>query len=180
MADAKDDGGRTNQGISQDTVDRLRKSPEWQQLPANAFDLTNRQIDDILRKEYFDGPQIAKLAAVLGLADSSLYLVQQIFDAGVNHGTTPPGRWLQQALDETFGTDLRSEKDDGTKAYDGIIGSRTRAVAERAVREGKIKDVNNRIVDKRERLMREIVVKNPEKGRYLKGWLKRAESFRVP
>ncbi|WP_299622886.1 glycosyl hydrolase 108 family protein [Pelagibius sp.] len=168
-----DPGGITNQGISKDFLDELRKLPKYRNLPSDPRRLSDAQIDAIYRAENFDRPQIWKLAQVPGLLVNAPQLVEHIFDAGVQHGIDDSGKWLQEALDETLGTDLKTLVK-GKRGYDGIIGSGTRKVVDQAVKAGKIAEVNNLIVDKRIAYMKSLpnYSGNP-------GWITRAESFRI-
>ena len=168
-----DRGGVTNKGISKTFLDDVRKLPRYAHLPTDPRKLSDAQIDAIYRAENFDRPQIWKLAKTQGLMASAPELVEQIFDAGVLHGIDNPGEWLQQALDKTLGTDLRTVIK-GKLDYDGIIGSGTRKVVEQAVKTGKIAEVNNAMVDKRIAHMRTLPTfsRNP-------GWIPRANSFRI-
>ncbi len=170
-----DPGGPTLKGMSQQQLEIFRKLPEWQNLPENSKDLTDNQIDAIYRKEYFDKPQIGTLSKVPGLKEAAPNLAGQVFDAGALHGPGDAGRWLQESLDEELGTDIRVIGEDGGRFHDGIIGSDTRKTVERAVREGKIEAINNRIVDKRIEHMRSLSNFKGNKN----GWLVRAESFRI-
>ncbi|WP_211563400.1 hypothetical protein, partial [Magnetovibrio blakemorei] len=70
------------------------------------------------------------------------------------------------------GTDLQMKDKDGNASYDGVVGSQTRGAVERAVREGKIKEVNNRIVEKRIQYMRSLPA-----HKFNPGWIPRAKSF---
>ncbi|WP_082085303.1 glycosyl hydrolase 108 family protein [Magnetospira sp. QH-2] len=144
-----DKGGPTLKGMSQKALDQFRQNSKWKHLPKQSKNLTNAQIDQIYRVEYFDRPQLDKLEQVPGLAQTAPQLTEQIFDAGVQHGIEDAGRWLQESLDEVLGTDLRvTNPKTGQKNYDGIIGSGTRKTVEQAVQAGKIKEVNNRIAAK--------------------------------
>lgn len=174
-----DRGGPTNEGISQRTVDDLRERPEWRYLPERSADLSDEKIDEIYRKEYFDRPQIDKLQRVPGLSDSAPQLPEQIFDAGILHGTDAAGRWLQEALDEVTGSDLRVRNSNKSSHYDGIIGSRTREALRRAVKRGQARNINNRVVEKRRSHMEDLVHRAPDQRENLRGWLGRAEMFRI-
>ena len=170
---SEDTGGPTLKGISQDTLDGLRKMPQYSQILPNVRDLTDAQIEKILRQEYFDRPQIDKLAAVPGLQSAAPKLIEQIFDVGVLHGSGDAGVWLQQSLDKFLGTDLRVlDNKTGKMIYDGIIGSKTRAAVSLAVQRNQIREVNNDIVTKRILYMRRLpkFPSNP-------GWIPRAQSF---
>ncbi|HJO69509.1 MAG TPA: glycosyl hydrolase 108 family protein, partial [Rhodospirillales bacterium] len=171
----KDPGGPTNKGISQKFLNDLRTNKatrkQWRHLPAQTKNLTNAQIDDILRKEFFDRPQIDRLERVPGLARAEPTLAEQIFDASVLHGTAVAGKWLQHSLDEVLGTNLKvANKTTGKHEYDGTLGSDTRRKVEQAVRQGKSKEICNKIVDKRLAYMRA----NP-RLKDNRGWIPRAE-----
>ena len=98
----------------------------------------------------------------------------QLFDTGVLHGSDTAGRLVQQSLDEVLGTDLKITDESGDKVYDGNVGPQTRAAIAQAIREGKIQEVNDRMVDKRIEMMKS----NP-KLPFFPGWLERAEGFRI-
>jgi lysozyme family protein len=170
-----DPGGLTNKGMSQKELDRLRQIPRWSNLPARSAQLTDTQIDAIFHEEYFKRPQIEKLANVPGLSAAAPKLAEQVFDAGVQHGILDAGRWLQESIDEVTGTDLRVTDKKGNKLYDGIVGSGTRRALETAVANGKAKEINNRIVQKRVPYMKS----RPEFGSN-PGWILRAKSFEMP
>ncbi len=169
-----DPGGPTQKGVSQQLLDRLNgQNPQWQ-LPKDAKNLTDAQIDGIYRKEFFDGPNIQKVIDIPGLKQQAPTLAGQLFDTGVLHSPQKAGQLLQQSLDQVLGTDLRVTDAQGRKDYDGIVGSGTRAAIARAVRDGKAAVVNNIMVNKRIAFMRtlQILKDNP-------GWIPRAESFRA-
>jgi lysozyme family protein len=112
---------------------------------------------------------------VPGLSAAAPKLAEQVFDAGVQHGILDAGRWLQESIDEVTGTDLRVTDKKGNKLYDGIVGSGTRRALETAVANGKAKEINNRIVQKRVPYMKS----RPEFGSN-PGWIPRAKSFEMP
>ncbi len=168
-----DPGGPTNKGISQKFLDRLnRRHPEWK-LPKNTRNLKVDQIDGIFRSEFFDRPKIQDVVDIRGLMQQAPQLPEQLFDAGVLHGTETAGTLLQKSLDEHLGTDLRVTKN-GKKIYDGNVGPATRAAIARAIKEGKIKAVSDTMVKKRLQFMRNLSIfkNNP-------GWVPRAKSFRI-
>ena len=168
-----DPGGPTNKGISQKFLDRLhRRHPEWK-LPKNTRNLKVDQIDGIFRSEFFDRPKIQDVVDIPGLMQQAPQLPEQLFDAGVLHGTETAGTLLQKSLDEHLGTDLRVTKN-GKKIYDGNVGPATRAAIARAIKQGKIKAVNDTMVKKRLEFVRNLPAfkNNP-------GWVPRAKSFRI-
>ena len=168
-----DPGGPTNKGISQKFLDRLnRRHPEWK-LPKNTRNLKVDHIDGIFRSEFFDRPKIQDVVDIPGLMQQAPQLPEQLFDAGVLQGTETAGTLLQKSLDEHLGTDLRVTKN-GKKIYDGNVGPATRAAIARAIKQGKIKAVNDTMVKKRLEFMRNLPAfkNNP-------GWVPRAKSFRI-
>ncbi len=168
-----DPGGPTNKGISQKFLERLnRRHPEWK-LPKDTRNLKVDHIDGIFRSEFFDRPKIQDVVDIPGLMQKAPQLPEQLFDAGVLQGTETAGTLLQKSLDEHLGTDLRVTKN-GKKIYDGNVGPATRAAIARAIKQGKIKAVNDTMVKKRLQLMRNLPAfkNNP-------GWVPRAKSFRI-
>ncbi len=174
FVDRKTDlGGPTNKGISQKFLDSLnRQHPEWK-LPKKTRNLTDDHIDGIFRSEFFDRPKIQDVVDIPDLMQQAPQLPEQLFDAGVLHGTEAAGTLLQKSLDEHLGTDLRVTKN-GKKVYDGNVGPLTRAAIARAIKEGKIKAVNDTMVQKRLQFMRNLPIfkNNP-------GWVPRANSFKI-
>ncbi len=73
-----------------------------------------------------------------------------------------------------LGTDLKITDESGDKVYDGNVGPQTRAAIAQAIREGKIQEVNDRMVDKRIEMMRS----NPQFPTR-PGWPERAKRFRI-
>ena len=143
-------------------------------MPKKSKDLKKDQIRGIYRSEFFDKPKIQKVQDIPGINKHAPELPEQLFDAGVLHGPKQAGEWLQQSLDQQLGTDLRTQDKNGNLVYDGNVGPKTRAAIAQAVKEGKIRSVNDAMVDRREELMR-----NHPKIRDFPGWLPRANSFRI-
>lgn len=167
-----DPGGLTNKGMSQTAYDSLKnKYPGWN-LPPKTTDLTDKQITDIFRYEYYQAPGIAKIEKVAGHSITKSKLVEHVFDTGILSGPQKAGELLQQSLDKVLGTDLRETKN-GVKYYDGVIGSKTQAVLEKAVKEGKILNVSRNFWKGRDEFLRgrENFKENP-------GWIDRLESFK--
>ena len=105
----EDPGGPTNKGISDKLLKLINENhPEWR-LPTETKGLNEEQIRGLLRKEFYDRPQIDKVSKIEGLGEEGPQLPEQLFDAGVLHGPETAGKWLQQSLDESLGTDLRQK-----------------------------------------------------------------------
>ena len=171
----EDPGLKTNKGVTQRTLDRLHtfKAREYRTYPTDPDNLTDDQIDTILRKEYYDPLHIWQIAEIPDLLTLAPQLPDQLFDIGVQHGVGYAGRVLQEALLEVMGIDLRIMKN-GALDYDGIVGPATRNAIARAIAAGKIVELNNRIVDKRRA---ELMGKAHKKDN--SGWFPRVESFRI-
>ena len=164
-------------GISQQLLNSYRQKNPNLNLPLQTKNLSDQQVTYIFRDEFFDRPNIGKLANTVKLNASKVRLAEQIFDSGVLHGVSDAGRWLQQSLDSHLGTDLRLRADGGTKKYDGIIGTKTRAAVARAVREGKIAIVNDDVVARRIEYILSLSVEELEE--FGESWLRRANLFRI-
>ena len=173
--DPNDPGGPTKEGFSQRLLDDLRKKRPDLKLPKSTKNLTPQQIDRVFREEFFDKLRIKNVLDIPGMKQQAPQLPEQLFDSGILHGITNAGQLLQQALDDVLGTDLRVSDKKGNAVYDGNVGPATRAAIDRAVREGKIVDVNNRTVERRLDFMKRQREFQTFKG----GWIPRAKSFRI-
>lgn len=100
-----DPGGRTNLGITQRLLDRVRKARPELNLPRTVDELVPAQAREIYRLEFWRPLHGDELPAALAL---------WMLDTAVNQGVPRAVKWLQQAL--------------GVKA-DGWIGSHTIGVA---------------------------------------------------
>ena len=167
-----DPGGPTDQGVSMEALKAFRtKFPNWN-LPSDPRELTEEQRQRIF-DSYYDTMQIGKWSRMPGLDDAAPRLAELIYDSAVHHGTDDPGKWLQQALYEQLGTDLKRPLKDNSIGYDGVIGSDTRKAMEQAIRDGKMGAVYDATLAKREAYARGLdnAAGNP-------GWIPRFNSFR--
>ncbi|MCX7354765.1 MAG: hypothetical protein NTY59_08055 [Alphaproteobacteria bacterium] len=102
------------------------------------------------------------------------HLRQHIFDTIVNH---PPKlaitMWQRAPNEGGFSPKGVALEEDGT------LGPATRAAVNGLTAEQR-RALNEAVVGKRIELYREIVQKHSEKKKYETGWLKRANSFRLP
>lgn len=100
----KDPGGRTNQGVTQETYNayRLNKNLQIQDV----YSMSDVERDDIYETEFWDRVQGSKLPVGVDLV---------MFDAAVNSGPAQAIKWLQSALSSPL------------VAIDGILGVRTMA-----------------------------------------------------
>ena len=188
--DPGDHGGPTNKGMSQEFYDQIADTPRYADFPEETKDLTDEQITQIYRNEFFNQPKLDRLMEVEGLLEESPQLFEQTFDAVVHHGADTGAQLLQVALDDVVGSDLTENgsasdskasasadpKSTGTRleSYDGNIGPETRGAVEQAVSEGLAAAVNDRMVELRIEYMKE----QPNFARYQDDWLERAGSFR--
>lgn len=117
----------------------------------NIKTLSRQQAQRIYQRDYFEKPGYDRLPPLLA---------DQMMDMAINLGSLRAGKLLQIVLGVTV---------------DGIVGKETR----KAIEGWDIEKLNNRLVEARKRFYREIVKNRPSSGKYLKGWLKRAEEFRV-
>lgn len=146
-----DKGGPTKYGITLDTLsDYLGRTATILEVQGLDKDTAIK----IYRKKYYLDPGINKLPEAIQPI---------IFDAGVNSGPTAGIKILQKLL--------------GLEP-DGIIGPKTIKEATTDVTISE-KDFINHLVDARRQKYESIVAKNPSQKVFLKGWLNRAESFRI-
>ncbi|CAB1080273.1 Lysozyme (N-acetylmuramidase) family, (EC [Olavius algarvensis Delta 1 endosymbiont] len=151
-----DRGGPTNFGVTQATLS------SWRGREASIDDVRSLTIDearDIYRSRYYVGPQIDRLPN----------LIQPlVFDMSINHGPGAAIEMFQSVLNEQ-----------GIPCgVDGGIGDETIGCARTAVdRFGE--ELINFLVDKRIQFYHQIVENKPSQSVFLKGWLRRANEFRV-
>jgi len=152
-----DRGGPTKFGITQRTLS------VWLGRPATVDEV--RQLDEETAREiyvarYFAGPRIDTLPSEI---------VPQVFDMAVNHGPRRAARILQEVLG------LAGWRVD----VDGVVGPETRRAAFEAQAEmGPF--LANAIADQRANFYRRLVAADPSQRVFLRGWLNRAEAFKVP
>lgn len=151
-----DRGGPTNFGVTQATLS------SWHGREATIDDVRSLTIDearDIYRTNYYVGPKIDKLPN----------LIQPlVFDMSINHGPGTAIKLFQRVMNE-HGI---------TCEVDGGIGDETIGCAQTTVDQFG-SELINFLVDKRIQFYHQIVEKNPSQEVFLKGWLKRANEFRV-
>lgn len=111
------------------------------------------------------------------MASASPKFAEQVFDSTILHSADNVGVWIQEAIFEVTGVDLReTNSETGELYFDGNIGPKTRAAIEKAVESGAIKTIHNLVVDKRLAYM----AKRRNYATFKNGWVARAESFRQP
>jgi len=151
-----DKGGATNLGITQATLSA------YLGRQASIYDvknLTKETARDIYKKNYYLAPKIDRLPV----------LIQPLmFDMAVNHGSSKAAKLLQSLL---IGMGYAI-------VADGDIGQKTCKSADNACNSFG-NDFVNSLVDTRVKFYHDIVKNNPSQSVFLKGWLNRANSFRV-
>lgn len=102
-----------------------------------------------------------------GCDDIKSYAIAlQIFDIAINCGVGMAGKLVQRAINETSKVKTKE---------DGVIGSRTIA----NINVSDVKTLNNNLVAKRIGYYYAIVSAKPTQKKFLRGWLNRAEKFRL-
>lgn len=167
-----DPGRLTHEGVSTQFLDSYRMQNPQLNLPADPRNLSAKQRSDIARAEFFGRAKVADVAAIPGVMQQVPQLPEQLFDSAFLHGPEDAGKFLQKALDKVLGTDLRGTVN-GKKDYDGIVGSKTRAAIAEAVRQNKLRAVNNEMSNERWEHMKGL--SNFQDN--AKGWERRKNSF---
>lgn len=117
--------------------------------------------EEVFMEDFYRKPKINRLPEPI---------VRIMFDMAVNHGPSIAVKILQRVINAAGF---------GPIAVDGIIGPVTIMKAEIAHREmGPF--LVNALVDERKNFYRRIVENDPSQSAFIKGWLRRAELFRVP
>ncbi len=143
--DAADPGGATNHGITLTTAKRHGIA-----TVEDLRHITDEKVAEIYRADYwrFDGVDDQRVAT-------------KCFDLAVNLGPRVAIRLLQECLNE-LGAYL---------AEDGLYGTQT----EMAVNAARPEALLDLLCEAQADHYRAIVAHHPESGKFLNGWLKRAE-----
>ena len=152
-----DRGGPTNFGVTQ------RVYSKWLGRTATIEDVKNMTEEtarEIYETQYLTGPRIHLLP------DPPQTLV---FDMSINHGPRRAIKLLQRTVNVAGF---------GTISVDGIAGPGTRRHVNRAVAEmgAYFQDA---LVEERIKFYHRIVERNESQRVFLRGWLRRANSFRL-
>jgi len=116
---------------------------------------------ELYKRDFFYGPMISSLPVDLH---------PQMFDTAIPSGPPMAIILLQRTLNRRFGCNLTE---------DGRMGKNTRRAAETACTTFGWVRVNNDLVEVRKAFFHAIVARDASQTKFLSGWLKRAESFRV-
>jgi lysozyme family protein len=151
-----DKGGPTNFGVTQATYGK------WLGREASIEDVKSMTVEtarEIYETRYLTGPRIHTLP--------SPYPQVLILDMAVNHGPRNAVRMMQRTVNLAGF---------GPISVDGIMGPGTRGATERA-QEAMGNYFQNAIVEERIKFYHRIVERNPSQSVFMKGWLRRANSF---
>lgn len=155
--DPNDRGGATNFGVTQATYS------EWLGRTATVDEVRRMDIDtalEIYRANYYFKPRIN------GFPEPTQ---PQIFDCAVNHGQKRAIKFVQTIINLS---------DVDLLVVDGLNGPRTMKAAAK-VYEAMGDYFINAIADERIDFYRRIVARDSSQKKFLKGWLNRANSFKV-
>lgn len=153
--DPDDPGGATRYGITLATL------ADWRGAPVSREDVARLDREEarrILLDRYYQRP---------GLPALPLSLQAFLTDSAVNHGPAAAIRMLQTVLNAVSGSGL---------ATDGALGPISLAQAmteERRLGPWLLRS----LIEERRRFYFRIVAGRPASGKFLRGWINRAQSF---
>jgi lysozyme family protein len=116
---------------------------------------------DLYREDFFTGPHIDRLPPELQPV---------MFDMAVNLGPPRAIMLLQGTLRGLLVVVLKD---------DGVLGPQTRVFAEQALAKFGFKAVQNAVVTSRKEFYDQIVARDPSQQKFLAGWKRRADEFKV-
>ena len=152
-----DRGGMTNMGI---TLAALSNYLGRKATPEELKNLKPELAQEIYYTRYFLLPRIDALPE---------HIQSVMLDMCVNHGAVAAVRMLQRVINQAEIARI---------AEDGICGPNTQR-ATRLAQEAMGHYLSNALVDERINFYRQIVSKTPSQLVFLRGWERRAESFRM-
>ncbi len=162
--DPADAGGATQHGISLRYARGLGLQMDLDDdgdVDADDIRLvTPRQAAALYERDFLRHPRFDKL---------QIELQPHMFDMAVNHGPGRAGMILQGAMVE-LGQDIEE---------DGRLGPATRRALREVIATNGLERLQNAMVDERKDFYHAIVRRRPSQERFIDGWLKRAEEFRV-
>jgi lysozyme family protein len=149
--DKADHGGATNHGITERTDDA------WDQahgLPAHSVrDISDEEVADIYREEYWDACQCDNLPPRLDLA---------VFDAAIQHSAGRAIKWLQLAA--------------GVPT-DGHCGPKTIYAVQAFAASHRVNELINTYMDTRNAFYAGIIARDPTQKRFAHGWQNRMDAL---
>ena len=156
--DPADPGGATNFGVTIHTYSK------WLGRKATVDEVRNMDKStaiEIYKAGYYYNPRIHTL-------DDSVQPL--VFDMAINHGPRNAVRMLQRTVNLAGF---------GPISVDGVIGPGSRGAVKKAA-SAMGNYLVNALVEERIKFYNRIVERRPASKKFLRGWLRRAESFRKP
>lgn len=151
--DPHDSGGATKFGITQNTLSKWRGKMVYRD---DVKALTKKEASMIYKSEYYEKPKINLLPVPLQGV---------VLDTAINSGPKRSIRMLQRSINDLG----------GALAVDGYIGPKTLEACENH----SMKNIINIFCNRRIDFYNRIVRSNPSQKRFIKGWSKRANSYRI-
>lgn len=143
-----DDGGATNYGITQNSLDKFTSDNGYNKISVN--DMTPDDAKFVARKQYWDNVGLENLPNKTAVA---------AFDYSINSGPYQAVKDLQRVV--------------GVRA-DGRMGPQTQKAVDNYINTNGEDSLISNYNSKRAELMHNLVVNNPKKyGDYAKGWANR-------
>lgn len=115
VKDPSDSGGETNYGVTIGTARQYRGHWDEYNWDGNMNTMPREFAEDVYTYGYYYKPSFNLVA------EKSEIIAKELFDTGVNVGTSRPSKWLQELLN-VFNNQQMYYKD---IRVDGIIGSKT-------------------------------------------------------
>ncbi len=155
--DPADPGGATNFGVTIHTYSK------WLGRQATVEEVRNMDIEtaiEIYKSRYYYAPRINSLEEIVQ---------PLVFDMAINHGPRNANRMLQRTINLAGF---------GTISVDGVIGPGTRRALKNAT-DAMGPYFVNALVEERLKFYNRIVERRPSSRKFLRGWTRRANSFRM-
>ena len=152
-----DAGGKTLYGIaynaSPTAFDQVFKLWDNGKNPTAALEFAKSHYE----KNYFNACSANKI--------NDSHLAEQVFDIAVNMGVGRAVRMLQDSVNNIMGKD--------TLKVDGVLGPKSQEM----INALNVIQLNNELVEERVNFYNRLVTMKPKNKVFLKGWLRRANSF---
>lgn len=152
-----DKGGPTKYGVTQKTLSNYLCREATVDEVKN---ITEETAYEIFERDYYEGPRINTVPEQLRPV---------MTDAAVLYGPRRAIKFIQQIINEA---------EFGPCSVDGILGPNTRKLINQAYSQMTIYMLNA-YVEERIDFCRRIVDSNPSQSVFLRGWINRANEFRV-
>lgn len=158
-----DTGGATNHGISLRYAKGIGLDLDHDcDVDKDDIRMVTREMaGKLYQRDFFMRPKLYQLHEGLQ---------PQLFDISVNSGPHRAIELLQRACNNLLGTYIQE---------DGLMGPATRSLVGMAIAEGGVVAVNNELVDERIAFYERIRDRDPRQNVFFKGWVTRAQEFKV-